>query len=312
MFARIRLEAPAVLTRGDRFILRQYSPPLTIGGGHVLDPFPARTPIRTKAAAARFAALDRDTASAVMAFVEERRGAGLSIDALARRAGLTAEDARTMANALATAGAVRVVSGQLFAAPVVRALEEKLIAAATDHHRAQPMSEGLPREEARDRVFRLAAPALFDAVLQRLVGAGVLAGRERLTLPGRGVSLTPEEARAQDAIDRAFREAGFAPPDLAAAAVAAGVAAPVADRVSKLLLRQKTLVKVDTLLFHAQSLERLKQDVAALKGQGGTARVDVAGFKERYGISRKYAIPLLEWLDRERVTRRVGDARVIL
>jgi selenocysteine-specific elongation factor len=71
-------------------------------------------------------------------------------------------------------------------------------------------------------------------------------------------------------------------------------------------------VKVDTLLFHAQALERLKQDVAALKGQGSTARVDVAGFKERYGVSRKYAIPLLEWLDRERITRRVGDARVIL
>jgi selenocysteine-specific elongation factor len=311
-FARIRLEAPAVLTRGDRFILRQYSPPLTIGGGHVIDPFPARTPIRTQAAASRFAALDRDTASAVMAFVEERRGAGLSIDALARRAGLTAADARATANTLAASGSVHVVAGHLFAAPVVRALEEKLVAAVTEHHRAQPMSEGLPREEARDRVFRLAAPALFDDILHRLAGGGVLAGRDRLALPGRGVSLTSEEARAQEAIDRVFREAGFAPPDLTTAATVAGVAAPVADRVSKLLVRQKTLVKVDTLLFHAQSLERLKQDVAALKGQTSAARVDVAGFKERYGISRKYAIPLLEWLDRERVTRRVGDARVIL
>ena len=86
----------------------------------------------------------------------------------------------------------------------------------------------------------------------------------------------------------------------------------MADRVAKLLIRQKTLVKVDALLFHAAALDRLKQEVKALKGQGAQARVDVAGFKERYGISRKYAIPLLEWLDRERVTRRVGDARVIL
>jgi selenocysteine-specific elongation factor len=311
-FARIRLEAPAVLTRGDRFILRQYSPPLTIGGGLVIDPVPARTPIRTKAAAARFAALDRDAASAAMAFVEERRGAGLSIDALVRRAGLTSQDAAAMADTLAASGAVRVAAGHLFATPVVRALEEKLVAAVTEHHRTQPMSEGLPREEARDRVFRLAAPALFDDILLRLVSGGVLAGRDRLSLPGRGVSLTAEETRAQEAIDRVFREAGFAPPDLAAAAAAAGVAAPVADRVSKLLLRQKSLVRVDTLLFHVQSLERLKRDIAAMKGQASTARVDVAGFKERYGISRKYAIPLLEWLDRERVTRRVGDARVIL
>lgn len=311
-FARIRLEAPAVLTRGDRFIIRQYSPPVTIGGGHVIDPSPARTPIRTKAAAARFAALDRDTARAVMAFVEEQRGAGLSIDALARRAGVPAAEALAIATALAASGSVHLVARHLFAAPVVRALNEKLIAAVTEHHRAQPISEGLPREEARDRVFRQAAPALFDDILQRLVGSGVLTGRERLSLPGRGVSLTSEEARAQEAIGRVFRDAGFAPPDLAAAAAAAGVAAPVADRVSKLLVRQKTLVKVDTLLFHADALERLKQDVAALKGQTHSARVDVAGFKERYGISRKYAIPLLEWLDRERVTRRVGDARVIL
>jgi selenocysteine-specific elongation factor len=103
----------------------------------------------------------------------------------------------------------------------------------------------------------------------------------------------------------------LSPPDIATAASTAGIATSVADRVSKLLVRQKTLVKVDTLLFHVQSLDRLKQEVKALKGQGA-AKVDVAGFKERYGVSRKYAIPLLEWLDRERVTRRVGDARVIL
>jgi selenocysteine-specific elongation factor len=125
------------------------------------------------------------------------------------------------------------------------------------------------------------------------------------------VSLPPQEPRAQDALDRVFREAGLAPPDLAAAAAAAGVSGAVADRVSKLLVRRKTLVKLDTLLFHAEALDRLKRDVSAMKGKG-TAKVDVAGFKERYGVSRKYAIPLLEWLDRERVTRRVGDARVVL
>jgi selenocysteine-specific elongation factor len=149
-------------------------------------------------------------------------------------------------------------------------------------------------------------------VVKGLAAAGTLTGRERLSLPGRGVSLNDEEARAREALDRIFRDAAMAPPDLNAAATAAGVSPAVADRVSKLLQRQKALVKLDTLLFHAEALERLKQDVRALKGQGGAARVDVAGFKERYGISRKYAIPLLEWLDRERITRRTGDARIVL
>jgi selenocysteine-specific elongation factor len=317
-FARIRLEAPAVLTRGDRFIIRAYSPAVTIGGGRVLDPHPARTPIRTAAAAARFARLDGSSpsslggdADAVLAFVEERRGAGLTLEAVARRAGATEASASAIASALAAAGQVIAVGPQLFSAPLVRALEDQVLAAVAEHHRSNSMSEGLPREEARERIFGLAAPALFDEVLHRLEKTGRLAARDRLAQPGRGVSLTPEETRAQEALDRVFRDAGFAPPDLAAAAAAARVAVPVAERVSKLLLRQKTLVKVDTLLFHAQSLEKLKQDVKALKGQG-SAKVDVAGFKERYGISRKYAIPLLEWLDRERITRRVGDARVIL
>jgi len=307
-----------VLTRGDRFIIRAYSPAVTIGGGRVLDPHPARTPIRTAAAAARFARLDGTSpsalggdADAVLAFVEERRGAGLTLEAVARRAGATEASASAIASALAAAGQVLVVGQQLFSAPLVRALEDQVLAAVAEHHRSNPMSEGLPREEARERIFGLAAPALFDEVLHRLEQTGRLAGRDRLAQPGRGVSLTPEEARAQEALDRVFRDAGFAPPDVAAAAASAGVAVSVAERVSKLLLRQKTLVKVDTLLFHAQSLEKLKQDVKALKKQG-SAKVDVAGFKERYGISRKYAIPLLEWLDRERITRRVGDARVIL
>jgi len=311
-FARIRLEGPAVVTRGDRFILRQYSPAITVGGGVVIDPLPARTPIRTAAAAARFARLAGDTAAAALVFVEERRASGLTVDALARRTGITLAEARALSAALAASGRILIAGDEVFDAALVRKLEERVVAGVADHHKAQPLSEGLPREEARERIFGLASPALFDAALKRLTEAGRVTGRERLALPGRGVSLTAEEAQAQEALDRVFRGAGMAPPDLASAAAAANVKAAVADRMAKLLIRQKTLVKVDALLFHAESLERLKQDVRALKGQGNAARIDVAGFKERYGISRKYAIPLLEWLDRERITRRTGDSRVVL
>src|SRR5678815_2060142 len=114
----------------------------------------------------------------------------------------------------------------------------------------------------------------FEDALRRLAASGQLTGRDRLAQPGRGVSLTPEESRAQEGLDRVFRDAGLAPPDLAAAAAAAGVTAPVADRVSKLLIRQKTLVRIDTLLFHSAALDRLKEEVKELKGQGGPAKVD--------------------------------------
>jgi selenocysteine-specific elongation factor len=78
-------------------------------------------------------------------------------------------------------------------------------------------------------------------------------------------------------------------------------------------VRQKTLVKIDVLLFHDEALKALKAEVAALKSSAGAAaHIDVATFKERFGVSRKFAIPLLEYLDRERVTRRMGETRVVL
>src|SRR5205085_2696988 len=105
-------------------------------------------------------------------------------------------------------GIVAVIGDELFSAPLVTALEQKLQAAVAEHHRVNPLSEGLPREEARERVFGHASPALFEDVLKRLTAGGKLSGRDRLAQPGRGVSLTPEEQRAQDGLDRVFREAG--------------------------------------------------------------------------------------------------------
>src|SRR5581483_2455218 len=137
--------------------------------------------------------------------------------------------------------------------------------------------------------------------------------RDRVALATHRVELSPEEDRARQAIERAFRSGGLKPPETAAIAADAGVTPPVADRVLKLLQRQKVLVRVDTLLFHDEALKELKAEVAKLKAAGGQqVRIDVATFKERFGVTRKFAIPLLEYLDRERVTRRVGDARVIL
>jgi selenocysteine-specific elongation factor len=88
----------------------------------------------------------------------------------------------------------------------------------------------------------------------------------------------------------------------------------VIEKVVALLLREKILTRIETIVFHADALQQLKAEVAALKqtAPGGRATVDVAAFKERYGVSRKFAIPLLEYLDRERVTRRTGDVRLVL
>ena len=315
LYARIHLESPVVATRGDRFIIRAYSPLATIGGGVVLDPRPPRGGIGSAKGLDRLRRLDtqrgdRDLALAV--FVEEAEGAGFPRPALVSRAGLSYIEADRAAERMVRDGVATPV-GDLLVSPRVRAeLAARLIAALQAHHEAHPLSEGMPREEARERVFRRVAPAVFEVVLQDLVAARRLVARDRLALEGHQVSLSSEEARARAALERVYRDAKLTPPDLATAASAAGTPAGVAERMVSLMVRNRTLVKVDTLVFHAAALDDLKTDVQQLKGEGATAKIDVASFKARYGVTRKYAIPLLEYLDRERVTRRVGENRIVL
>ena len=316
-FARLRLESPAAVTRGDRFILRAYSPTITIGGGRVLDPDPPRGPIRTAQALDRLQRLEGDPRAVIGTFIEERGASGLPRRALVSRGGLAPGEAASIIDRLIAEraegadGQVFAVEDLLVARNVLDALSARLLSELDSHHRTQPLSAGLPREEARDRLFGHGSPAVFEAVISQLTAAGRIVARDRLALAGHQVSLSPEEAQAHSRLERIFQEARLAPPDLAAAATAAGASKDVADRVLKLLLRGRSIVKVDTLYFHASVLDQLKADVRALKSQPN-ARVDVSSFKERYGISRKYAIPLLEFLDRERVTKRVGDARIVL
>jgi len=320
-FVRLRLERAAVLSRGDRFILRAYSPAITIAGGQILDPLPPRTAVRTQAAVGRFKRLDPAAAAdrvdaeirAVAAMIDSAGGAGLPVAALASRAGVEPPHLALRVDALVARGLAARIGDSLVAPAIIGRVSSDLVALLGAHHAAQPLSEGLPREEARERVLPHGHPALFEHVLDELGRAGTVGGRDRLALATHRVALSPEEKRAHDALEDAFRSAGLKPADAAAVARDAKVPSAVADRVIKLLLRQKILVKVDVLLFHRDALDRLKADVTALKASGGKdARLDVAAFKDRFGVSRKFAIPLLEYLDRERVTRRVGEARVIL
>lgn len=313
-YVRLRLESPAVLTRGDRFILRAYSPPATIAGGEILDPRPPRAGARTEAGRRRFEQIDaaQQAADVAAVLLHEAGAAGVPMRRLASQLGLDASAARTLVTDLTESGAARDLGAVIVSRPLLDQLGRSLMAEVEAHHRAQPLSEGVPREELRMRRFSRAHDAVFAAVLEQLARENRIVVRDRIALASHRVELSAEEQRARDAIVRSFSEAGLKPPAPAELVGTLGLPLPLADRMFKLLQRQRVLVKIDDLLFHADALERLKQDLASLKGGATPARVDVGSFKEKYGISRKFAIPLLEYLDRERVTRRVGDARVVL
>jgi len=156
------------------------------------------------------------------------------------------------------------------------------------------------------------APDVFHAVLTKLAEERKLeiAG-EQARIPGRGVVMKDEESESKKMIEQAFATAGLKVPSLKEVLGALKVDKLRAQKIVTLLLRDKVLIKIsDELVFHQSALADLRRRVTALKST--TPKIDVARFKGLTGVSRKYAIPLLEYLDREHVTRRVGDERVIL
>jgi selenocysteine-specific elongation factor len=156
------------------------------------------------------------------------------------------------------------------------------------------------------------SPEGFAAVLDLLAHEKKIeVSGDLVRLPGRGVVMKDEEAESKKKIEDAFASAGLKVPALKEVLSGLKVDKTRAQKIVTLLLRDKVLIKIsDELVFHRSALDELRRQISAQKAKSAT--IDVAKFKEMTGVSRKYAIPLLEYLDRERVTRRAGDARQIL
>jgi selenocysteine-specific elongation factor len=310
-FARVRLDRPVVLTRGDRTVLRLSSPAVTVGGGLVLDPEPPSGGVRRAGAFARFEAMQDMTGAAAL-WLRDAGGAGLDPAAFVRRGGLDAGAAAALADALvardlAAPGAARLFDRQLDAR-LARSILERL----ETFHRESPSEAGLPREALRERVASGWHPAVFEMTLSRLGAEGQLRGADRVALATHQPGRSAEDERARRAVEELIRGGGLMPPDAPTLAREARVAPDAIERVLQGLVRDRRLLRLDGVHFHPDALERLKSEVRAWKGSAAAASIDVAAFKARYGLSRKFAIPLLEWLDRERVTRRVGETRILI
>jgi len=185
-----------------------------------------------------------------------------------------------------------------------------VISTVASFHKKNPLVAGISQEELRDQVH--ATGEVFAFALGMLIREHKLeAAGEIVHLPGRGVVMKDEEAESHKIIEQAFASAGLKVPALKNVLSGLKVDKARAQKIVTLLLRNKVLVKVsEDLVFHRDALLGLRQRMSSEKAK--SPKIDVARFKDMTGVSRKYAIPLLEYLDREHVTRRVGDVRVIL
>ena len=315
-FTQLRLDDAVLVLPGDRFILRQFSPVVTIGGGVVLDALAPRHRQRDTHVLPYLATLERGTREEIFAAIAAAAPRGLDLAQVVARSGWLDTEVRETATKLAQVGTLRVVSQQPLVVASAASFAEcvaRMRAAIEAFHRANPLAEGIPKEELRARAAAEARPELFRAALDELVAGGsVGVAGDTVKRAGREITLLPEEARAKEQIEQAFARAGLAVPSLKEVLSKLPVEAKRAQKLLQILLREHVLVKVtEDLVFHHSALARLRVLLADYKKKNGE-RLPIAAFKEMTGVTRKYAIPLLEYLDRERVTRRAGDERVIL
>ncbi|MBL8218565.1 MAG: selenocysteine-specific translation elongation factor [Bryobacterales bacterium] len=301
-YARLALRDSTLLLPGDRFILRMFSPVVTIAGGTVLDIAPPR---KLSTAGERLAAIESAPIARRAALLVREAPLGMSLAALVSRTGLTAKE---LQSAIAAAKLHWIEDHHWVLDPQTLAeLQSRMKKTLSAFHSQHPLQPGLSKEVLRSRDLAGSPPFLLDALLR--ITPGITAEGDIIRLSSHKLALKGDEEQALRKIEQAFATAGLAVPSAQEVLKSCGVDAVRARSLLQILFRDRRLVKVaEDLLFHPTALETLRQLLAGRKG----VRFSVPEFKDWTGVSRKYAIPLLEYLDRERITRREGDSRVIL
>lgn len=296
-WVQLRLERPVVAVRGDRCILRQPSPSLTVGGGVIIDPHPRR---HRRFRADVLTALNTMARGAPDELLLQALGTGRPVvwEDLLRTTGLSAEVAREVLVGLQSAGRVLVLADSvLVSAQGWQRLAAESHRIVQSYHRRFPLRRGMPREEFRQRLGLDAR--IMAAVLGEAARAGVVQFNETSVWePAHTPTLTPDQRREVDAMLTTMARSPYSPPR------------PALDpEVLTWALDHELLVRVSADVFflpstYAEMLEWVRETLAQL------GSISVAAFRDRFGSSRKYALAFLEHLDERKITRRSGDVRV--
>ena len=311
-FARFRLEAPLVALPGDRFVIRSYSPMVTIGGGTLLDIAPPRFKRKAPALVAHLGLLRDGAPDAVVEeHIRHAGSGGVRVAALSGRVPFGPARLRALLETLKSAGRAAAVDRDWFVHPesLVR-LRGLAMAALEQFHRAFPLRPGMSREELRGRAGA-ADERVFGHLLETLSAEGVVrTERDKVRLTAHEVRLSPAQQTTVDRLEQEFLSAAAAPPSPEEALSRAGLAGDEEHELFQLLVEARKLVRVkESLYFHATALEAIQDKLVAMLRE--RKEIGPGDIKDLLGISRKYAIPLLEFFDARRVTARVGERRVL-
>ncbi|MBS1803862.1 MAG: selenocysteine-specific translation elongation factor [Acidobacteria bacterium] len=302
--ARLKLAQPIVLAPGDRFVLRQPLPAGTVGGGRVLDANPMAHVRRAVTETWLERVVKGDMPRQLELRVGRREMEGIPAATLAREMGLRADHVRQMAADFRTSGElVSMGSDALISSAAFRDAVEKLTGRLKSAG-----AQGVKRSVLQEQTG-LNAEA-FGSALERIVADGTarISG-ESVTLAGIAPAISEKEARLRNDVAAAYRKAALAPSAVKDVAQQLRIGEAEMRRIITLLIREKALVRMgsDDTFVHAEAVRELGERLKPMRGKA----LDVTAFKAMTGLTRKHAIPLLELLDRERITRKQGDVRIV-
>jgi len=307
-FVQIRLESPVVATSGDRFVIRRYSPAFTIGGGLIIDAHLPKLRRNTRAELLR--TLAEGTLSDRVELMAKLEGLhGLTIREVQARTGIRVETLiKELKNLphLADSGDRRWIHLDAIADFRRRAMEF-----LDRYFKENRLAINVPKGEFVQQLIPHGSdPALVNFLLQDLAREKIIALEgDAIDIPGRSKKLGGAEGELARMIELRFADAGLQPPPVSELINTIHQKPKVIEGVVGFLVKQGTLVRLaDGVYIHQRILDAARQRMTARRGE----TIDVGQFKELFGLSRKIAIPLLEYFDREGVTRRVGDARQVL
>ena len=319
--AQIRLEMPVIGVPGERFIIRSYSPQVTIAGGEVIDSFAPKHRRRDIGDARRY--LDSllaagDNAAKILLLLQEAGPAGFGFVELRSRTAFRKDVISKGIDANLESGAVIDVDSRF----IVREVFETLSAAAEVEikrfHEKEPLAKGMPREALREKLFAHLPAEVFQGVIGSLESSGIIVlDRESVRLTSYKTELAPAESALSERILNSYTTAGLEVPKLedALEISIAGTKFTKQDarKFFQLFLDSGQIVKVSEEFYFLKSeIDQLREKLRQFAATTSDRAIDMAQFKDLAGVSRKYAIPLIEYFDRERVTVRRGDKRIVL
>ena len=311
-YGRFRLEAPVTMLPGDRYVIRSYSPIVTIGGGTVLDVVPPRFKRKGGALAEHLRLLETaPPAKVVEEHLRQAGAAGLRAADLRVRVSFGPERLRALLGELQQAQAVTAVDREWYVHHEASdRLRSQTVALLEAFHAQYPLRGGISREELRSRAGH-AQEKVFAQLLSTLEADGVVRSeRDQVRLASHVIHLTPDQQRIVDGLEADFRRAGAAPSGPEEALGRLGVKGTEKHELFQLLVADGRLLRVkEGLFFHAAALREIRDKVVAHLTE--KKEISPADVKDLLGVSRKYAIPLMEYFDSQRVTVRQGERRVL-